>query len=107
MAINIILRKATLPYTLILNDYFKTELRNLANNPHSAGTFLHCDAVNEVCENYLVSHMELGTVFDVFDVTAELGYKRINHHAIKLICNNLGEFTNESFITLSNSSTMM
>ena len=39
----------------------------------------------------MLSHMALATVFDVFDIAAELGYDRITNQAIKLICSNLGE----------------
>ena len=39
----------------------------------------------------MLSHMELGSVFHVFDIAAELGYDRITDQAIKLICANLGE----------------
>lgn len=47
--------------------------------------------MNEVCENYMLSHMELGSVFETYDIAAELGYDRITEQAIKLICANLGQ----------------
>ncbi|KAL5248950.1 hypothetical protein ACHWQZ_G017973 [Mnemiopsis leidyi] len=69
------------------------------------GTYLQCDVVNEVCENYMLSHMELGSVFETYDIAAELGYDRITEQAIKLICANLGPaanlFETEDFLNLT------
>ena len=48
----------------------------------------------------MLSHMELGSVFHVFDIAAELGYDRITDQAIKLICANLGEHAAWRFFTL-------
>ena len=54
------------------------------------GTYLQSDVILQVCENYILSHIDLKTVFQVLDVTAELGFDAITNKAVKLICANLG-----------------
>lgn len=47
--------------------------------------------INDVCENYILTHMDLKNVFSLLEVSAELGYERVTSQAVQLICANLGQ----------------
>ena len=50
-----------------------------------------------VCENYILTHMTLKSVFSHLEISQELGYDKISRQAQQLICANLGRFQIETW----------
>ena len=81
-------------------------LHHFSNYYSRLGTFLLSDIVLEVCENYIITHLDLSNVFETLDVAIELAFDKISEQCNRLICSNLGRFyTNVPLFSFYNSVT--